>query len=171
MQEKFAKPAIGAIIERIIDGKKHIIIQERWKQNGDETNGQYELPAGKIREYENVYDTVRREVLEETGLKVTKIIEEEEKVYSKDTETISFIPFCITQNLENAYSIICNHFICEAEGEPVSETDESRNIRWIEIHELAKLLKDNKSKFFIMNVNALEKYLKLNNLYMASSQY
>ncbi len=38
MQEKFAKPAIGAIIERIIDGKKLIIIQERWKLNGDETN-------------------------------------------------------------------------------------------------------------------------------------
>ena len=164
MQEKSAKPAIGAIIERIIDGKKHIIIQQRWKQNGDETNGQYELPAGKIREYENAYDTVIREVFEETGLKVTKIKGEEEKVYSKDTKTISFMPFCVTQNLENAYSIICNHFICEAEGEPVSETDESKNIRWIEIQELAKLLKDNKSKFFIMNVNALEKYLKLNNL-------
>lgn len=73
MEEKFAKPAIGAIIERTINGKKHIIIQERWKEDGNETNGQYELPAGKIREYENVYDTVRREVLEETGLKVTKI--------------------------------------------------------------------------------------------------
>jgi len=36
MEEKFAKPAIGAIIERIIDGKKHIIIQERWKENSDE---------------------------------------------------------------------------------------------------------------------------------------
>lgn len=111
-----------------------------------------------------MYDTVRREVFEETGLKVTKIIGEEEKVYSQDTETISFIPFCVTQNLANAYSIICNHFICEAEGEPVSETEESRNIRWIEIGELAELLKNNKSKFFIMNVNALEKYLKLNNL-------
>lgn len=164
MEEKFAKPAIGAIIERIIDGKKHIIIQERCKQNGDETNGQYELPAGKIREYENAYDTVRREVFEETGLRVTKIIGEEEKIYCEDTKTVSFIPFCVTQNLANAYSIICNHFICEAEGEPVSETDESKNIRWIKITELAELLKNNRSKFFIMNVNAIEKYLKLNNL-------
>lgn len=164
MEEKFAKPAIGAIVERIINGKKHIIIQERWKENGDETNGQYELPAGKIREYEDAYDTVRREVFEETGLKVTKIYGEEEKKYSKETDTINFMPFCVTQNLKNAYSIICNHFICEAEGEPVAETDESRNIKWIEIEKLANLLKNNKSKFFTMNVDALEKYLKLNNL-------
>lgn len=164
MEEKFAKPAIGDIVERIINGKKHIIIQERWKENGDETNGLFELPAGKIREYEDAYDTVRREVFEETGLKVTKIQGEEEKIYSKETDTINFIPFCVTQNLKNAYSIICNHFICEADGEPVSETDESRNIRWIEIEELAQLLKNNKSKFFTMNIDALEKYLKLNNL-------
>lgn len=58
---------------------------------------------------------------------------------------------------------ICNHFICEAEGEPILETAESRNIRWIAIEELSELLKNNRSKFFIMNVNALEKYLKLNN--------
>lgn len=74
------------------------------------------------------------------------------------------MPFYVTQNLENAYSIIASHFICEAEGEPIAETDESRNIRWIEITELSELLKNNKSKFFIMNVNAIEKYLKLNNL-------
>lgn len=103
-------------------------------------------------------------MFEETGLKVTKILGEEEMIYSKDLETINFMPFCVTQNLKNAYSIICNHFICEAEGELVSETDESKNIRWIEITELAELLKNNKNKFFIMNVNAIEKYLKLNNL-------
>lgn len=166
MEEKFAKPAVGAIIERIINGKKHIIIQERWKEDGNETNGQYELPAGKIREYENAYDTLKREVFEETGLKVTKIIGEEEKTYSQDTKTISFMPFFVTQNLENAYSLICSHFICEADGEPVTETNETRNIRWIEIHELSELLKNNKSDFFIMHINALEKYLKLNNVYM-----
>ncbi len=164
MEEKFAKPAIGAIVERNIDDKKYIIIQERWKEDGNETNGQYELPAGKIREYENAYDTVRREVFEETGLKVTRIIGEEERIHSKDIGTINFMPFCITQNLANAYSIICAHFICEAEGEPVLETNESRNIRWIEIHELAKLLRNQRDKFFIMNINALEKYLELNNL-------
>ena len=164
MEEKFAKPAIGAIIERMINGKKHIIIQERWKENGNETNGQYELPAGKIREYENAYDTVRREVFEETGLKVTKILGEEDRIYSEDIKTINFMPFCITQNLANAYSIVCAHFMCEAEGEPVSQTNESRNIRWISIEELATLLRSNREKFFIMNINALEKYLELNNL-------
>lgn len=164
MEEKFAKPAVGAIIERTINGKKHIIIQERWKEDGNETNGKFELPAGKIREYEDVYDTLKREVFEETGLKVTKIVGEDKKIYSEDINTINFMPFCITQNLKDAYSIIVSHFICEAEGEPISETNESRNIRWIEIGELSELLKNNRNKFFTLNVNALEKYLKLNNL-------
>lgn len=159
MQEKFVIPAVGVIIERIIDGKKHIIIQERWKKDGNETNGLYELPAGKIREYENIYDTLKREVYEETGLKVTKVNGEEKINYDKTGKIISFEPFCITQNLKDAYSLICAHFICEAEGEPVYETDESRNIRWIEIHELYNILKNNKNKFFFMNINALEKYL------------
>ena len=103
-------------------------------------------------------------MLEETGLEVTKILGEDKMIYSKDLATINFMPFCVTQNLKNAYSIVCNHFICEAKGEPISETDESRNIRWIEISELSKLLKNNRSKFFTMNVNAIEKYLKLNDL-------
>ena len=141
--------------------EKNILL---FKKDGKKIEMKQMLPAGKIREYENAYDTVRREVFEETRLKVTKILGEEDMIYSKDLETINFMPFCVTQNLENAYSIICNHFICEAEGEPISETNESRNIRWIEITELAELLKDNRSQFFIMNVNAIEKYLKLNNL-------
>ena len=70
MNERFAIPAIGAIVERTINGKKHIIIQERWKENGDETNGLYELPAGKIREYE---EKKRQNAEEEIQKEISKI--------------------------------------------------------------------------------------------------
>ena len=43
IEEKFAKPAIGAIVERVINGKKHIIIQERWKEKGNETNQKHKF--------------------------------------------------------------------------------------------------------------------------------
>lgn len=51
-KEIFAKPCVGAIIEKVIGNDKYILIQTRQKEDGDETNGMIEIPAGKIREYD-----------------------------------------------------------------------------------------------------------------------
>ena len=61
-EEVFAKPCVGAIIEKNIYGEKCILLQTRRKPGGDDTNGKLEIPAGKIREYEGVFDALRREV-------------------------------------------------------------------------------------------------------------
>lgn len=71
ISEIFAKPCVGAIIEKVIDNEKYILIQTRQKEDGNETNGMIEIPAGKIREYEDIFSTLRREVWEETGLNIT----------------------------------------------------------------------------------------------------
>ena len=71
--EIFAKPCVGAIIEKTIDGEKYMLIQTREKEDGQETNGMIEIPAGKIREYEDVFSALRREVWKETGLRITSI--------------------------------------------------------------------------------------------------
>ena len=122
-----------------------------------------ELPAGKIREYENIFEALRREVKEETGLSITKILGEDNQIsnFIKGNEVISYTPYCITQNLSGAYSIILNTFLCEAEGELLTETNESQNIHWIKIEELKKILKNNPEKIFLFHINALQKYLKL----------
>ena len=78
--EKFAIPCVAAIIEKIVNNEKYILIQTRQKEDGAETNGMLEIPAGKIREYENVFVALRREVKEETGLTITKILVEDRQV-------------------------------------------------------------------------------------------
>lgn len=78
--EKFAIPCVAAIIEKIVNNEKYILIQTRQKEDGAETNGMLEIPAGKIREYENVFVALRREVKEETGLTITKILGEDRQV-------------------------------------------------------------------------------------------
>ena len=105
-----------------------------------------EVPAGKIRKYENIFEALRREVREETGLTITKISGEDKKISNliKGNEVISYTPYCITQNLFGAYSIILNTFLCEAEGELLTETNESQNIP---------------EKIFLLHINALQKYL------------
>ncbi|WP_335983109.1 NUDIX hydrolase [Fusobacterium polymorphum] len=125
--EKFAVPCVAAIIEKIVNNEKYILIQTRQKEDGAETNGMLELPAGKIREYENIFEALRREVKEETGLSITKILGEDNQIsnFIKGNEVISYTPYCITQNLSGAYSIILNTFLCEAKGELLTETNES----------------------------------------------
>lgn len=163
MKEFFAKPCVGAIIERIIENETYILVQTREKTDGGNTNGLLELPAGKIREYEDIFSALRREFWEETGLTLTKIKGEESAISLKASSipTISFEPFCITQNLSGAYSIILNTFLCEAEGTPVTHTNESRNIHWMEAHKLCQITKRNPEQIFFIHLGALRKYFKL----------
>ena len=159
--EKFTVPCVAAIIEKIVNNEKYILIQTRQKEDGAETNGMLELPAGKIREYENIFEALRREVKEETGLSITKILGEDNQIsnFIKGNEVISYTPYCITQNLSGAYSIILNTFLCEAKRELLTETNESQNIHWIKFEELKKILKNNPEKIFLLHINALQKYL------------
>lgn len=161
--EKFAKPAVGAIIEKKIDGEKFILVQERRKENGGKENGMLEIPAGKIREYENIFEALRREVKEETGLIITRIDGEESSTQSNvnGNQVISFQPYCVTQNLSGAYSLILNTFICEADGVLAESTDETQNIRWEKADLIRDILKANPESFFLMHVNALKKYFEL----------
>ena len=163
IQEIFAKPCVGAIIEKTEDDEKYILLQTRQKEDGAETNGMIELPAGKIREYENIFSALRREVWEETGLRITKI-HGEEKAVSNQTgavTTVSFEPYCITQNLSGAYSIILHTFLCEAEGDLLNHTNETQNIRWERISDVKRLVQEEPEKIFFMHINALKKYLCL----------
>lgn len=159
-KETFAIPCVGAIIEKVIGGEKYILIQTRQKEDGNETNGLIEIPAGKIREYENIFLALRREVWEETGLQVTKIYGEDSSVSAQigNVSTLSFSPFCITQNLSGAYSIILNTFLCEAEGDLMKSTNETENVHWIRAEELRQMLNESPEKIFFMHVNSLRKY-------------
>ena len=159
--EKFAIPCVAAIIEKIVNNEKYILIHTRQNEDRAETNGMLEVPAGKIREYENIFRALRREVKEETGLTITKILGEDRQISNLigSNEVISYTPYCVTQNLSGAYSIILNTFLCEAEGELLTETNESQNIHWMKIEELKKIFKNNPEKIFLLHINALQKYL------------
>ncbi len=163
VNETFAKPCVGAIIEKVIGSEKYILIQTRQKADGNETNGMIEIPAGKIREYEDIFSTLRREVWEETGLTLTKIVGEDSATYTQvgTVTTLSFTPYCVTQNLSGAYSIILNTFLCEAEGDLCSQTNETENIHWAKVSEVEQLLRESPEKIFFMHINALKKYLQM----------
>ncbi len=162
MNEKFQIPCVAGIIEKECSGVKKILIQERVKSDTPQENGLIEIPAGKIREFESAFDALRREVFEETGLKVTFINGEgdSEIVQHSDYQVMGSEPYFVSHNLAGYYPILVITFLCRVEGSPLVKSDESENIKWISIQELSELLSNQPEKFYPMHISALKKYTK-----------
>ena len=75
-------------------------------------------------------------------------------------KTIMFSPFCVTQNLSGAYSLILSTFLCEAEGELLERTNETENIRWMGREALKEIVDHSPESIFLMHIQALKKYLE-----------
>jgi ADP-ribose pyrophosphatase len=160
--ELLTKPAVGGIIEKNIDGLDYILIQDRFKDNAKLEYGLLEIPAGKIREFENIFNCLRREIREETGLEVTYIKGEDETVILETNgyKVLNYTPFSCCQNIQGTYPIMVQIFICNADGELLNGTNETKNIRWMSLIELKELLEADKSLFYPMHIITLERYLK-----------
>lgn len=159
--EKFSIPGVGGIIERKINGVDHILVQHRCKEEALSEYGLIEIPAGKIREFENIYDCLRREVMEETGLVIDRIEGEENShiFYADGYKVINYKPFSCCQNVMGAYPIMVQVFICSATGEVVNESNESKDLKWIDLFSLNHLLENSPSKFYPMHVHTLKTYI------------
>ncbi|MCR2044043.1 NUDIX hydrolase [Anaerosalibacter massiliensis] len=160
--ELFSKPAVGGIIEKNISGIDYILVQDRYKDDARSELGLIEIPSGKIREFENIFNCLRREIWEETGLEVTYIEGENEAIIfeENDYKVLNYIPFSCSQNIKGIYPIMVQTFICKANGELLKQTNETKNIRWISLSELQELLENNEESFYPMHVLTLKKYLK-----------
>ncbi|HYH01796.1 MAG TPA: NUDIX domain-containing protein [Bacillota bacterium] len=166
--ESFTLPAAGGIIEQTRDdGMVYVLIQERWKEEAPNESGLLEIPAGKIRAFESVFDCLRREVREETGLRVVKIWGETEASWTEINgyRVINYAPFACAQNVEGHYPIMVQVFICEVQGEALRVSDESQNLQWVALAELQQKLATQPEKFYPMHVKTLEQYLKYREIY------
>lgn len=140
--EVFAKPAGSGIIIK-------------------SENGLIQITGGKIREFENVFNCLRREVQEETGLNVTEIIGQNDAVIieANGYKVINYEPFACFQNIQGNYPIMVQTFICKVEGQILDKTNETQNIRWVSIDELREMLDNKEEGFNPMDVTKLKKYL------------
>lgn len=140
--EQFSIPGAGAIILSNQNGRECVLLQERFKEDAPDEEGMLEIPAGKIRASESIFDTIRREVKEETGLDVSEIEGENTAgIYvANGYKVLNFKPFSCSQNIEGGYPIMVFTFICRAEGNLLPESNESKNYRWADRDELRRLL-------------------------------
>lgn len=164
MEERFVIPSAGAIIERIENDEKYILMQKRKKRNETIEFGLWEIPAGKIREYENIYMALRREVKEETNLDIIQILNEDQSITDSSLGyiTSNICPFNIVQNISGGYSILVLIFICSAEGEIINNPNENGNVQWRKVQEVRKELIDFPEHFYPMHLLTLRKYFETN---------
>lgn len=163
--EQFAIPGAGGILEKEIEGEKHILLQDRIKENAPLEAGLIEIPAGKIRAFENIYDCLRREIKEETGLDMVSIDGEDRAqiVEANGYRVLSYTPFHSSQNLTGSYPIMVQTFLCQVQGRLLQETNETGNLRWVSLGSLETLLKREEGRFYPMHISALNKYIMMNN--------
>lgn len=159
--EQFSIPGAGGIIVKEIDGIKNILMQTRIKPNAPWENGLLEIPSGKIQAFESIFDTLRREVKEETGLDVVEILGENlSTIYEGNSyKVVNFMPFSCSQNLIGDYPIMVFVFICKVEGKLLPFSDESKDYRWIPITELKQIISDYPQSLYPMHVDTLKKYI------------
>lgn len=163
---RMAIPYTGAIIERTHNGAIELLMQTRWKPHADPLySGTLEFPAGVLdKPYENVYDTLAREIKEECGLVLKSVIgDSRTKIYSPNNtdEIMAFKPFCCTQQLKDGKPWIGFVFICEVEdGEPVSQLSEAKVVKWLPASEVKEIFTNNPERLFGLELPAWEYYFK-----------
>ena len=155
-------PVISALLYRKHNNTTEIFLQTRWKPEvSPNYTGLLEIPAGVIEAYENVYDALRREVYEECGLTIIKIIDDMQwEVISPREGDRSFIfrPYLCQHVLETRDGLPWTGyvFLCEASWEPVMQTSEAKDPQWVSIDELRKLVKEQPELFFSLQLPALQ---------------
>ncbi len=155
---------VSAIVEREHQGEIEILLQTRWKPHSDpEYSGTLEIPAGGAHAYENVYDAVRREVFEETGLRVTSFHPDvRTNIYRpRDDDCFAFVPFCCQQQLRGGIPRVGVVFVCHVhDEEPTPREGETRDIKWTKLSELCALVEEHPERVFTFQLPVLQFYLQ-----------
>lgn len=151
---------VRGIIERNGPNGTEIVIQKRVKAN--EKNTPYELPGGRLEEFESFFEGLKREVHEETGLHITKIFGEETKIetHDKNSNVEAVRPFAIYQTTNGPVDSLGAYFRCQANGVLNDKGDDTEDIKWISVDDLRQLIDDQLIEFSWVDKSGILYYLK-----------
>lgn len=159
-KEKNIKFVVNAIALMSAEGKEYVLLQENKKQYA---NGSiFELPGGVIKESENVYGCLRRE-LKANGFEVTKIFGEDkcnELSYEEEVLTV-FKPFCVSQSFNDNNSIISSTILCEVDSANVKNDSNKYDFKWVCTDDLRAMLVDHQENISAHNIAALKLFCNL----------
>lgn len=166
MDQVQPRAIVSAIIEKTENNIKYIFLQTRWKPiTSPNYSGLLEIPAGGIESYEEVVDAIKREVKEETGLDIVKIIDNyngniEENINGDKAKV--FKPFLCQQMLSSNGGLPWIGFVfrCEVQGTITIDLTEAKDPIWVTIDELKKILLNTPEKIFPLQFPVLKYYVE-----------
>ncbi len=146
-----------------------LLLQKRWKPLVSPTySGLLEIPAGGVNTFEQVFAAVKREVLEETGLRVTHIANAELVISEENNQEhhIAFQPYICQQTLKTQDGLpwIGFVFLCQAEGEPLKKSSEAVEIAWTKLEDIQEKITHHSDQFFPLQIPVLKYYLSQHSL-------
>lgn len=149
---------VRGIVVRENNNQKEIVVQLRKKTGEPEC---FELPGGRIEEYESVTEALRREILDETGLYVTTIQNEKDQIVRKSNTSLFEVqcikPYAAYQTLFGPVDSFGLYFLCSADGEFIDIGDDTEKAHWASIAEIKNYIKFN--KFYDIDKPAMLMYL------------
>lgn len=151
---------VRGIIERDGPNGTEIVIQKRVKSHENKTP--YELPGGRLEQFESFFEGLKREVNEETGLHITNIFGEESKIETNDIDSNveAITPFAIYQTTNGPVDSMGAYFRCQASGDLVKKGDETEDIKWISVDNLQHSLENDLIDFSWVDKSGILYYLK-----------
>ena len=140
----------------LLEGVK-FLTQVRWKpEKSPQYTGMLEIPAGTMDAYEDVYETLKREIKEETNLDIINIYNNyKSEIYETRKDDVAFVfkPFLCQQVLKTNGGLpwVGFVFLCEVEGEAISQATETKDPKWNTIDELEEIILQ-KGNIFVLQV-------------------
>ena len=158
-------PIVSAILVR--DGKNgmEILLQKRWKpKNSPAYLGLWEIPAGTIESFENIYVALAREVKEETNLDVVEIVGDYHSTHidhKNGDQCFVFKPFICQQMLKTDSGLpwIGFVFLCRVGGILQAQSNETRDPEWVQLGELRTRINEKPGMFFSLQLPVLKYFL------------
>lgn len=148
-----------AFVERVTDERTELLLQVRDRPGEARA---WELPGGRVEEFEPILDALTREVYEETGLRVTEILGGPAlTVWSGDGARVEcLVPFCAYQTTSGPVDSAGFFFRCRAEGELTTRGDGAIGHTWFAVTELEQWFRQSPDDFDWLTQGALHYYLE-----------
>ncbi|WP_170928712.1 NUDIX domain-containing protein [Deinococcus hopiensis] len=148
-----------AIIERETPQGTEVLLQRRQKRGQPQ---RLEFPGGQLEPYEGILDALKREVREETGLKVTQLLDGTNRTANDAPggEVECLTPSFVYQTTRGPVDSVGFFFRVRAAGELTQRGDGAGGHEWLALAELCRRFETQPDGFDWLTQGALRFYLR-----------